>query len=192
MKTINMTLDEFLDQDYQTVITPYHDREYDEKGFVITCPELPGIKVFEESISEGMEELREAKIAWYEMMEEMHASIPLPKVEEPPSGRLTLRLPVSLHEQVTRYADLNKQSLNNAINSLIAEGLHSFDNRAIVAQLKQINEQTKRYQVTVAFKDEGIRPYDLPSKNLFKRKKRNRHADRASNVKVKFDEARFH
>lgn len=118
-----ISLEEFLKLRIKFVVEPYYDEECDEKGFIITSNELPGIKVFGESYVEALEEFEEAKIAWYEMKVSLGEDI---QVSEPnihrPSGRLTARFPVILHEKIIRFAEENQTTVNSAINQLINFG----------------------------------------------------------------------
>lgn len=151
MSKNKLTLEDFLELDYQMVIDPYEDTENDEKGFILTCPDLPGIKVFGETLEEAFDELLEAKIAWFDLKEELGEEVLPPKIKTRPSGRVTLRLPVYLHEQVIEHAEENKISLNNALTGLISEGLKSVEYKSIkqdfgslVSEMREIRAQNDK------------------------------------------------
>ncbi len=136
------TLEEFLNLDYEIKITPFY--EDGEQGYVVTCPEIKSIEVYGESIEEALEELKEAKIAIYEMSQELGEVIYYPKkyytFDRRSSGRLTVRLPVQLHDDVKDYAEYNLVSLNTAIIQLVNNGLQANDNKALFEKLSNIEE----------------------------------------------------
>jgi predicted RNase H-like HicB family nuclease len=141
VKKSRYTLEEFLDLKYKIEITPYYDEEYAESGYVITSPELSGIKVFGETIDEALIEYHEAKIAWYEMKEKMHEEIPQPfQFKEKPSGRLTVRLPIELHEKVNEFSSSNSISLNLAIIQLINNGFEKNNSSKVFDELTSIKQ----------------------------------------------------
>jgi predicted RNase H-like HicB family nuclease len=149
-KVIN-TLDEFLSLNYEMKITPYSDE--DEAGFIVTCPELEGIEVFGETVDEALEELYEAKIAYYEMSEgEKGFQIQYPKSyqkEDDPSGRLTARLPVNLHKKVRNYSYENKVSLNSAIIQLLNDGLMENERNIVLDKVTSLRNELRQNNVQI-------------------------------------------
>lgn len=168
MKANRMSLNEFLELDYKMVIEPYSDLENDEKGVVITCPDLVGIKVFGETLDEALEELIEAKVAWYDMKEELGEEVNHPEILTSPSGRLTLRLPISLHRRVIDYAESNKMSVNNTINFLVLEGLHSASLNTVLREVREVKKKVEDSpsQINISFKGEGISEYKFSRKDF--------------------------
>ncbi|WP_146551210.1 type II toxin-antitoxin system HicB family antitoxin [Rummeliibacillus sp. SL167] len=157
MKKINITLEEFLKLDYKFTVTPYKDEEFNESGFVITSPELPGIKVFGESIQEALEEFEEAKIAFYELKEELGENIVLPiKESDRPSGRITARFGVDLHEKIIDYASSNKISVNAAINQLVNFGLEKSQNNLVLNEIKVVKQLIKLQDIKLSYGNEYL------------------------------------
>lgn len=140
-KNNTITLKEFLEHKYKMLIEPYEDVEYNESGYIITCPELVGVKVFGETLKEAFEELEEAKIAYYEMKTELGEDISIPVHKERPSGRVTLRLPISMHERVIEQSELNKTSLNATLVNLIGAGLTSTDFKVFSEKLSHLTRE---------------------------------------------------
>lgn len=195
-----MSLEDFLELSYKMIVDPYEDIKHDEKGYIITCPDLPGIRVFGETIDEAFEELHEAKIAWFELKEELGEEVFAPELKSKPSGRLTLRLPIFLHEKVTQYSEENKTSLNNAITFLISKGLNSVDNQSLkediqslASEVQDIKKQENKVSphITINFKDEASSRHvfnqDVLRSNKKSRNNHNRLAD-AGGSRLFFEE----
>ncbi|WP_281486567.1 toxin-antitoxin system HicB family antitoxin [Lysinibacillus sphaericus] len=144
MKKINYSLEEFLKLQYKFIVTPYKDEEHNEEGFIITSPELNGIEVFGETLEEAHEEFREAKIAWYEMKCNLGEDIDPPKVGITSSGRLTVRLPKTLHFKVEEFAKEEGVSLNTGFIQLVNEGLTGINNKTIMNKLCKMEETFKK------------------------------------------------
>ncbi|MFG3612355.1 MULTISPECIES: hypothetical protein [Rummeliibacillus] len=157
MKQINITLEEFLKLDYKFIVTPYKDEEYGESGYVITCSELPGVKVFGENIQEAFEEFEEAKIAFYELKQHLGENIPLPiKESDRPSGRITARFGVDLHEKIIQYAAVNKISVNSAINQLVNFGFEKEQNNLFIDELKSIKQLIKQQEINISYRNDYL------------------------------------
>lgn len=137
-----ISLKEFLSYDYPLIVRNYNDEENGEEGIVISCPELNGLEVFGETYEEAFSELIEAKIALYELAEELGEEInpPLNHANHSYSGRLTLRLPKSLHQQIDIYAKKEEVSLNSAITYLITRGLYNSKEDKILDKLDKIGK----------------------------------------------------
>ncbi|WP_203332641.1 type II toxin-antitoxin system HicB family antitoxin [Planococcus beigongshangi] len=181
MKKNSFSMEQFLEMDYKIVIDPYVNEEYGEKGYVITCPDLAGIKVFGKSIEEAFEELYEAKIAWFEMKEELGEEVLMPEMKSKPSGRLTLRLPIFLHEKVIDYSERNNTSLNNAISFLISEGLNSVEIKSVKKEMAALTREIKKIESTsmwgIAFDEEvsSKKVFDLGFAKSYKKNTDNLH-----------------
>lgn len=193
MKKNEMSFDDFMKQEYKMEIDPYFNQEYALEGYVLTCPELPGIKVFGESIEEALEELNEAKIAWYEMKEELGEAIypPLYKKERP-SGRLTARFPISLHEEIIEYAEINKTSINTAISYLVSEGLKAQHFNTVLNELKDIRKQItdRPAEITINFSEKVSNKHDFKWSNMVQTQ--SKAIPSYQDSKFKFEDAPFH
>lgn len=84
-------------------------------GFTSLLPELPGCVAWGDSASEALENLDGSREAWVAGRSSAGFAIPRPMAEEDASGRVTLRLPKSLHAEVVRLARRDAVSLNTFI-----------------------------------------------------------------------------
>lgn len=98
-----------------------------DEYFAVSYPELPGLTIYADSINEGLEELDEAKLEWFHAAIDSGVEIPKPKKDVSASGRVTLRLPKSLHSEIKERAKLEEVSLNSYLNYLISTGLRVVD-----------------------------------------------------------------
>ena len=93
----------------------------EDQGFIVTCPDFPGLSAFGETPEEA---LSEARIALELFIESLQASgDSLPKVTEcfDYSGQIRLRMPKTLHSSLAHKADTEGVSLNTWIVTLLAE-----------------------------------------------------------------------
>jgi len=110
----------------------------EEGGFFASHPELPGCFAQGESANEAVEELDEAREAWLEARWEEGLPIPEPRQVEELSGKLTLRIPPSMHRALTEQSTREQTSLNTWINLVLAERLAGIEERSRLAvELKQ-------------------------------------------------------
>lgn len=115
------TLDEYMEFDYATVITKIKDDS--EEYYKVWLPDLPGLAIYVDSKEEIEEELEDAKKAWFASRINHNQKIPLPQFNLSKSGRITLRVPKSLHAKLEYKADEEGISLNQLLNHLIERGL---------------------------------------------------------------------
>ena len=129
-------LDEFLNLDYKLEILPFE--EDNEKGYVVKSPELKGLEVYGETVEEALSEVREAKEALYQVYSNNKTPIKYPKKYSPSaenfSGRITVRIPKTLHKRVHEYSDKNDVSLNTAMIQLLNDGLYYNESPAIIKE----------------------------------------------------------
>jgi predicted RNase H-like HicB family nuclease len=92
----------------------------EDQSYVATCPELPGLSAFGETVEDA---IAEAKIA-QELFVETYAQEGMPLPEPQPlnsySGQFRLRIPQSLHHQLVRMAKQEGVSLNQLILMILA------------------------------------------------------------------------
>jgi predicted RNase H-like HicB family nuclease len=105
-----------LDRPYGRVIQP--DRE--SGGYVGWVLEFPGVMTDGATLDETMERLNEALTVMIEVMLDRNDPIPEPLAETEYSGRITLRIPPSLHAEVARLASARRISLNRLLSDAIA------------------------------------------------------------------------
>lgn len=94
-----------------------------EEIFVARVQEFPDLVDFAESFSEARELILDSITTIYEIAEESNSEFPQPFApidEALPSGRITLRLPRSLHNQLVCNAEKEEVSLNHYISTLLA------------------------------------------------------------------------
>lgn len=95
-----------------------------EKLYVGKVAELPDVMAYEDSYEEAHNVLLEAISALKETANDNKRSFPTPFVtEEEYSGRVTLRVTKSLHKLASLMADREGVSLNQFLNTIIAEAV---------------------------------------------------------------------
>jgi len=107
-----------------------------EVSYEARAKEFPGISAFESSAQEAYEYVIDA----IETLEVMHneKGTPMPSPfapEDDYSGRVTLRIPKSLHRQLAEAADDDGVSLNQYINSQLSYALGTRNSRSSLVNL---------------------------------------------------------
>jgi predicted RNase H-like HicB family nuclease len=113
-------------KDYATL--PYHlmvVRDDEEKGrpWTAIVEELPGCTAHGRTADEALTGLQSALTSWIEVALEHGREIPQPKSAGSHSGRLLLRMPRTLHAELTRVADREGVSLNQFITDALASAV---------------------------------------------------------------------
>ena len=120
------------------------EAEDGEVYYSISYPELPGLTIYANTVEEGLEEIKNAKEEWFHAAIESGVKIPKPNKKNEVSGRLTLRLPKSLHLEVKTRAETEDISLNAYLNHLIETGLRNEDvssvGKSFVKELRDISK----------------------------------------------------
>lgn len=84
-----------------------------EGGFVAAIPDLPGCITQGDTKEEALQMIEDARAAWIETALEEGFEIPEPVPNEDEfSGKFNLRIPRSLHRDLTKRAEREKVSLN--------------------------------------------------------------------------------
>ena len=99
----------------------------EDGGYIGTIPGIRGLSAFGESPPEALSELKIAANAYFQSLKKAGKSMPVFDKVPLFSGQLRLRLPKSLHAELSRAAENEGVSLNTYLISLLA------------------SEQTKRY-----------------------------------------------
>lgn len=111
------TVNEFLNLPYTIVIIP------DEDNYFIKIKELKGCFSQGSTIEEAYEMIKDAMVSWLEVSLEEDDEIPLPESmqETNYSGKLSLRMPKSLHKKIANEAKEEGVSINSYIVSCLSE-----------------------------------------------------------------------
>lgn len=108
-------------EDYMSLSYPYElvlDR--DQGGYFARHPDLPGCTAEGESPQEAVANLDESRRLWIEARLEGGYSIPEPASEEY-RGRISLRIPPSLHASLARSSMRRDMSLNQLLTVILSE-----------------------------------------------------------------------
>lgn len=100
--------------------------EEDGGGFLATVPALPGCMSDGETQEEALVNVKDAIKCWIETANELGREVPLEDYyvsENDYSGKLSLRIPKSLHKQVSEQADKEGCSINQLLMMYIAMGI---------------------------------------------------------------------
>jgi len=109
--------EEYLKKPYSRIVIP------DEESGTYTAQilEFPGCITQGETPQEAYERLEEVALSWIEAALGMGQDIPLPWSTHEYGGKVALRLPKSLHKQVSLAAERDGTSLNQFIVMAISE-----------------------------------------------------------------------
>lgn len=110
-------IDEYLKYPFAMKIV----EDTEEGGFIVSFPELRGCITHAESLEEAVKVAEDAKYAWLEAAIEDGYPIPIPAVNESYSGQFKLRLPKSLHRELSEHAKLEGISMNQYCLYLLAK-----------------------------------------------------------------------
>lgn len=96
----------------------------DGGGYLITYPDLPGCMSDGESLEEALRMGEDARISWIETAIELGKDIPEPySYMNNYKGRITLRVPKSMHKQLIDEAKDEGISLNQYLIYLLGKGM---------------------------------------------------------------------
>lgn len=90
--------------------------------YVATIPEFSGLSAFGETPEEAAEEARIAAEGFIKVLEEDGCELPSPNSFQPYSGQTRLRMPKTLHANLSHEAKREGVSLNTYLVSLLSEG----------------------------------------------------------------------
>lgn len=119
----------FMSQRYPIVLTSLTKEE--GGGWLAEIKELPGCTADGDTPEEAIESVEESKRLWISTALKYGRRIPLPETdrEEEYSGRLTLRMPKTLHRKVAELAREEGISLNQLLLAAIAFETGLFESR---------------------------------------------------------------
>jgi antitoxin HicB len=113
-------LEHYVAQPYHILLVPDEDEE-GQRGWVAEVPELPGVISQGETPDDAVERVRDAMTGWISVALEDGKDVPAPFPEPAAfSGRFVVRLPRSLHAELSRVAAREGVSLNQLVVSALA------------------------------------------------------------------------
>lgn len=105
----------YLKKPYSRILTPE-----EEGGFSAEILEFPGCFAEGETASEAYEALERTARSWVEAALEQGQEIPEPFNNQGYGGKVALRLPRSIHRQITKMAERDATSLNQFLVAAIS------------------------------------------------------------------------
>ena len=112
-------LEDYLKIPYRVNIIP----DSNEGGYTAYYPDLPGCITCFESLDDLKDTLYDAKKVWIQSELEQGRQIPEPIYDGEFSGQFKLRIPKSLHKQLTQQAKLEGVSMNQLCVYLLSSNL---------------------------------------------------------------------
>lgn len=116
--TANRELDYYLSLPYTFEIVQEQDGVWFAK-----VRELPGCMTEGDTLEDATAMLKDALVAWLEVAVRDGYPIPEPKAVDDYSGKFNLRIPKTLHRQLTEAASREGVSLNQYINAELARSI---------------------------------------------------------------------
>ena len=114
-----MSLEDYLKLPYTIEITK--DESEGNRGYFAKVVELPGCMTQADDFSELAEMIEDAMSLWIETALEDGETIPLPKRVEDYSGKFMIRLPKSLHRELSILAKQEGVSLNTLVTVTLGQ-----------------------------------------------------------------------
>lgn len=111
------TIDEYMKLPYKMEIV----EDTADGGFVASFPDLRGCLTYADTVEKAIEAAKEAKYAWLKAAIEDGYDIPVPNTDDTYSGQFKLRIPKSLHRQLSEYAKREGISMNQYCLYLLAK-----------------------------------------------------------------------
>lgn len=95
----------------------------EDQAYLAISPEFPGLSAFGDTRTEAIDEAETALALFIEEFEEEGRELPQPKELSAFSGQVRLRMPRTIHAQLSRRADQEGTSMNQLIVTYIAWAL---------------------------------------------------------------------
>lgn len=92
-------------------------------GYLAFFPDIPGCVADGETIEQALSEAQDALDSWLKTAREFNDKIPEPSIAQSFSGQTRLRLPKSLHAELSIRAKSEGVSINTLAVTLLAKGL---------------------------------------------------------------------
>ncbi len=104
---------------YTRLVNP----DLEDGGYVVRFLEFPGIAADGDTLEEAWEEATVAVTGAIEAMISRSQSVPEPIADRSFSGRMQIRIPPPLHEEVTGLAAVEGISLNRWLSQVVADAV---------------------------------------------------------------------
>ena len=115
---VSQSLEYYMNLNYPIKLRPLSKEE--GGGWFAEIPDLPGCMSDGETREEALRNLDDAKETWISTTIKQGSVVSTPSTESVYSGRLTLRLPKTLHRKLAERAEREGVSLNQLILSSLA------------------------------------------------------------------------
>jgi len=93
----------------------------EDEGYIATCPDFPGLSAFGETLEEASRQASEALEGFISILKSDNTPLPEPTVLPEFSGQFRLRLPFTLHKELSVRSRLEGLSLNAYIVYQLSE-----------------------------------------------------------------------
>jgi antitoxin HicB len=127
MKQLKRTIEEYMAMDYPFIVAPFQEEGF--SGYRAFLLDIPAVESVGTTPEDALSDLNEVKKEWITFAIEKGITIPEPETEflsaMKYSGRVTLRIPKTLHRQAAERAFLDGISLNSYLNEAIQRGMTS-------------------------------------------------------------------
>ncbi|MHB8572945.1 MAG: toxin-antitoxin system HicB family antitoxin [Candidatus Dormibacteria bacterium] len=117
------TIEEYLDMAY--TVSLVHDRDDEgHEGWIAEVEELPGCISQGSTPQEAVVNVRDAMVGWLSVAMDDGVDIPEPRSSGAFSGKFLVRVPTTLHAELSRAASKEGVSLNQFVSSILAASVH--------------------------------------------------------------------
>jgi predicted RNase H-like HicB family nuclease len=121
----------------------------EDGGYIATIPGIRGLSAFGECPDEALTELKIAAPAYFQSLKKAGKPMPVFDKVVPYSGQLRLRLPKSLHAELSQAAENEGVSLNTYLISLLVKEHTKRD----------MSQKVRRFERTPAVANKPAKPY---------------------------------
>jgi antitoxin HicB len=131
---------------YMSLKYPFTVYQDDDGSWFLKYPDLPGCMTCAATLQEVIEMGEDAKAGWIELALEDKRDIPEPRSEESYSGVFKLRIPKSLHRDLSLEAAKQQTSLNQYCLLLLAKNneLSKYERHKRVGNKTRIPSRTTK------------------------------------------------
>lgn len=134
----SMTLDDCLALSYPVTLYPEA-----EGGFTAEIKDLPGCMTQGETVEEAYAMIEDARQGWLTVAFQRGMDIPLPETEQDYSGKFVLRVPRSLHRQLSEGAQRESSSLNSYVTALLSQQV-ALD--SVLSEVREVGRGMRRVE----------------------------------------------